>query len=286
MVSAQRRMRTLRPNGRRCTTRCSGSALGEAPASAKIAPSRKRASSGSEAIQEVNLAQNGELRPKSASRVGTARPITRTRLQNPDRLVLDFAGSQLTTSEKHIASNLDPVREIRLAQFTPEVSRVVIDLRSACAVQHQCHGQRGNGLRLPRRAPQRRREVHCLAAAPQACRCHHDRRSAAPAAPSRNVSSGSRPCCASAIRLQASAASRSRTAPLAAAACSGKRSAASAPITAAAVAPAESRSTGCSRNQPARPSAARRRLLRQRRAPRRLRRAARRPASIPANRFR
>ena len=52
------------------------------------------------------------------------------RLQNPERLVLDFAGSHLATSEKHIASNLDPVREIRLAQFTPEVSRVVIDLRS------------------------------------------------------------------------------------------------------------------------------------------------------------
>ena len=52
-----------------------------------------------------------------------------THLQNPDRLVLDFAGSHLKTSEKHIASNLDPVREIRLAQFTPEVSRVVIDLR-------------------------------------------------------------------------------------------------------------------------------------------------------------
>ena len=43
--------------------------------------------------------------------------------------MLDFAGSHLSTTEKQIASNLDPVREIRLAQFTPEVSRVVIDLR-------------------------------------------------------------------------------------------------------------------------------------------------------------
>ena len=53
------------------------------------------------------------------------------RLQNPDRLVLDFAGAHLKTSEKHIASNLDPIREIRLAQFSPEVSRIVIDLRQA-----------------------------------------------------------------------------------------------------------------------------------------------------------
>jgi type IV pilus assembly protein PilQ len=53
------------------------------------------------------------------------------RLQNPDRLVLDFAGAQLRTPEKQIASNLDPVREIRLAQFSPQVSRIVIDLRQA-----------------------------------------------------------------------------------------------------------------------------------------------------------
>ena len=57
--------------------------------------------------------------------------LSRDRLQNPDRLVLDFAGAHLKTSEKHIASNLDPVREIRLAQFSPEISRVVIDLRQA-----------------------------------------------------------------------------------------------------------------------------------------------------------
>jgi len=49
------------------------------------------------------------------------------KLQNPDRLVLDFAGAHLRTSEKQIASNLEPVREIRLAQFSPEVSRIVID---------------------------------------------------------------------------------------------------------------------------------------------------------------
>jgi type IV pilus assembly protein PilQ len=53
------------------------------------------------------------------------------RLHNPDRLVLDFESSQLRTPAHHIASNLDPVREIRLAQFKPDVSRVVIDLREA-----------------------------------------------------------------------------------------------------------------------------------------------------------
>jgi type IV pilus secretin PilQ/predicted competence protein len=80
------------------------------------------------AIRQVHLAQNGTATEVSIT--GSA-PLTykSSHLQNPDRLVLDFAGSHLTTTEKQIASNLDPVREIRLAQFTPEISRVVIDLR-------------------------------------------------------------------------------------------------------------------------------------------------------------
>ena len=83
-----------------------------------------------EAIRQVTLAQNGGSTDVSV--VGTGKLTYHAiRLQNPDRLVLDFAGAHLKTSEKQIASNLDPVREIRLAQFSPEVSRVVIDLRQA-----------------------------------------------------------------------------------------------------------------------------------------------------------
>jgi type IV pilus assembly protein PilQ len=81
-----------------------------------------------EAIEQVNLAQNGEQTEVSV--VGSDKLTYHVlRLHNPDRIVLDFAGAHLKTSEKNIASNLDPVKEIRLAQFTPEVSRVVIDLR-------------------------------------------------------------------------------------------------------------------------------------------------------------
>ena len=83
-----------------------------------------------EAIRQVKLAQNGDLTDVNV--LGTGKLTYHViRLQNPDRLVLDFAGAHLKTSEKQIASNLDPVREIRLAQFTPEVSRIVIDLREA-----------------------------------------------------------------------------------------------------------------------------------------------------------
>ena len=74
-------------------------------------------------------------RPKSTSSVSAKLTYHVSRLHNPDRIVLDFSGAHLKTSEKHIASNLDPVKEIRLAQFSPEVSRVVIDLRAAGPLQ-------------------------------------------------------------------------------------------------------------------------------------------------------
>jgi type IV pilus assembly protein PilQ len=82
-----------------------------------------------ESIQQVSLAQaNGQT---EVAVIGSGHlTYHASRLLNPDRLVLDFAGSHLKTSTKQIASNLDPVREIRLAQFSPEVSRVVIDLRA------------------------------------------------------------------------------------------------------------------------------------------------------------
>jgi type IV pilus assembly protein PilQ len=97
------------------------------PVAAKSADS-KTSSSSIESINQVKLAQNGDQTEVNV--VGSGRLNYHvSRLQNPNRLVLDFAGSHLKTSEKSIPSNLDPVREIRLAQFSPEVSRIVIDLR-------------------------------------------------------------------------------------------------------------------------------------------------------------
>ena len=80
-------------------------------------------------IEQVNLAQVGAQTEVNV--VGNAKLNYHvSRLHNPDRIVLDFSDAHLKTSEKNIASNLDPVKEIRLAQFTPQVSRIVIDLRS------------------------------------------------------------------------------------------------------------------------------------------------------------
>ena len=81
-------------------------------------------------IQQVLLSEKGDA--TQVHIVGSGALAYHTmRLHNPDRLVLDFESSHLRTSSRHIASNLDPVREIRLAQFKPDVSRVVIDLRES-----------------------------------------------------------------------------------------------------------------------------------------------------------
>jgi type IV pilus assembly protein PilQ len=98
------------------------------PVAAK--PSDAKAPAGDfQNIEQVNLAQVGAQTEVNV--VGNAKLTFHvSRLHNPDRIVLDFSGAHLKTSEKQIASNLDPVKEIRLAQFTPQVSRIVIDLRT------------------------------------------------------------------------------------------------------------------------------------------------------------
>jgi len=97
------------------------------PASARLSEAKTPGTT-FETIQQVRLAQNGDQTEVNVIGSGKLN-YHATRLQNPDRLVLDFAGSHMKISEKQIASNLEPVREVRLAQFTPEIARVVIDLR-------------------------------------------------------------------------------------------------------------------------------------------------------------
>jgi len=58
-----------------------------------------------------------------------------TRMQNPDRLVLDFADTRIASTSKFILGDSEPVRGVRLGQFQPNVARVVIDLTSAASYQ-------------------------------------------------------------------------------------------------------------------------------------------------------
>jgi type IV pilus assembly protein PilQ len=104
-----------------------------ADSGAPTAPAAANANSNtSAAIEHVRLEQAGK---DTAVNVTGDGPLTYhvLRLSNPDRIVLDFSGTHVKTSEHSIASNLDPVRQVRLAQFSPDVARVVIELRSPAA---------------------------------------------------------------------------------------------------------------------------------------------------------
>ncbi len=63
-----------------------------------------------------------------------------TRLRNPERLVLDFAGARLGVRRTLIPGVSAPVRGVRLGQFRPDVARVVIDLDAALPYQMERDG--------------------------------------------------------------------------------------------------------------------------------------------------
>src|SRR5207245_4680566 len=68
--------------------------------------------------------------PRAAVRVeGEGRlDVHAGRMQNPDRLVLDFAGARLAVQKTVIPGISAPVRGVRIGQYRPDVARVVVDL--------------------------------------------------------------------------------------------------------------------------------------------------------------
>jgi type IV pilus assembly protein PilQ len=63
------------------------------------------------------------------------------RMQHPDRLVLDFVGAKLAVHKTVIPGVSAPVLDVRMAQFQPDVARVVIDLTGATPYQVSRDGQ-------------------------------------------------------------------------------------------------------------------------------------------------
>jgi len=61
--------------------------------------------------------------------------VQTSRMQNPDRLVLDFAGARLAVQKTVIPGVSAPVRSVRIGQYRPDIARVVIDLTSAIPYQ-------------------------------------------------------------------------------------------------------------------------------------------------------
>jgi type IV pilus secretin PilQ/predicted competence protein len=63
------------------------------------------------------------------------------RMQNPDRLVLDFAGARVAVQKTAIPGVSAPVRGVRIGQYRPDVARVVIDLTAAAPFQLSHDGE-------------------------------------------------------------------------------------------------------------------------------------------------
>ena len=83
-------------------------------------------------IRSVTVADNGGKTEViiTGSSALNAHPML---LQNPDRLVLDFPSARVASSLRQVSSSAEPVRDIRIAQYTPQTSRVVIDMRQVAA---------------------------------------------------------------------------------------------------------------------------------------------------------
>ncbi len=154
----------------------------------------------------MTLSQDGD---KTEVNVLGSGPLSyhTSRLQNPDRLVLDFQASHLKTSTRHIASNLDPVREIRLAQFTPEVSRMVIDLRGPARYNISAKGNDVNVAFAPEAGAVKSAPIETPAnlvttknEAPNACRCGKRRRPSADTCARSRFSGGYHAVCVRACR--------------------------------------------------------------------------------------
>jgi type IV pilus assembly protein PilQ len=75
--------------------------------------------------------QRAAIRVEGAGRLD----VHAARMQNPERLVLDFSGARLGVQKTAIPGVSAPVRGVRMGQFRPDVARVVVDLTSETPYQ-------------------------------------------------------------------------------------------------------------------------------------------------------
>jgi type IV pilus assembly protein PilQ len=107
--------------------------LGGSPASVRGQESAG-ASTTATVISSVAITQDSQ---RAAIRVEGAGPLDvhAVRMQNPERLVLDFAGARLNVLKTTIPGVSAPVRGVRVGQFRPDIARVVIDLTASAPYQ-------------------------------------------------------------------------------------------------------------------------------------------------------
>src|SRR6185437_14400065 len=83
-------------------------------------------SSGNAAIRHISVVKDGDV-PEVLVLGSGSMNYHDLRLSKPARLVLDFPSERIATAKK-TPSNIEPIRDVRAAQFSSDVARVVIDL--------------------------------------------------------------------------------------------------------------------------------------------------------------
>jgi len=82
-------------------------------------------------VAVTQASQHSSVRVEGAGRL----EVRASRMQNPERLVLDFSGARLVVQKSVIPGVAAPVRGVRMGQFRPDVARVVVDLTAAAPYQ-------------------------------------------------------------------------------------------------------------------------------------------------------
>jgi type IV pilus assembly protein PilQ len=118
--------------------RCGFLILSSAALSAVSAPAQTQEPAGATATSAVissvaitQAPQHSSVRVEGEGRLD----VHATQMQNPDRLVLDFSGARLAVSKTIIPGVSEPVRDVRLGQYRPNIARVVVDLSSVAPYQ-------------------------------------------------------------------------------------------------------------------------------------------------------
>jgi type IV pilus assembly protein PilQ len=132
-------MKTNRPAYQIGCLILAGVLLGGGPSSAR-GQEPAGASTTAAVISSVAIMQEPQraaIRVEGAGRLD----VHAARMQNPERLVLDFAGAKMGVQKTSIPGVSAPVLGVRMGQFRPDVARVVVDLTGAAPYQIAHEGE-------------------------------------------------------------------------------------------------------------------------------------------------
>jgi type IV pilus assembly protein PilQ len=116
-----------------------GAVLGGMTSAGAQEPTSANASSAAviSSVAITQAPQRAAIRVEGVGRLD----VHASRMQNPERLVLDFAGARMGVQKTTIAGVSAPVLDVRLGQFRPDIARVVVDLTTAAPYQIAHEGE-------------------------------------------------------------------------------------------------------------------------------------------------